>query len=69
MKHQNAALTIKALRSYIPEVPANPEIVSKDTTTGDKLEAELPDEVIVSQWTRVETEERWKKKKKHNKNN
>lgn len=60
-KHQNASLLVKALRKYV-EITANPEKVSEKKLSEDMLREKLPDEVTVSQWTRIETEDKGKKK-------
>ena len=60
-KHQNASLLVKALRKHI-DITANPEKVSENKLSEDLLRDKLPDEVTLSQWTRIETEEKGKKK-------
>ena len=61
-KHQNATLTVKALRKYGIEVPTNPEKVAQATPTNEVMTNTLPDNIPLGQWTRVEVEERGRKK-------
>lgn len=61
-KHQNATLTVKVLRKYGIEVPTNPEKVAKSTPTVEVMNNVLPDNLPLGQWTRVEIEERGRKK-------
>ena len=61
-KHQNAALTVKAIRKYVEDVPANPETVAAQKLTNEIISEKLPEDVFVSQWKRVDTEEKGKKK-------
>ncbi|KAH3706407.1 hypothetical protein DPMN_065793 [Dreissena polymorpha] len=60
-KHQNASLLVKALRKHI-EIVANPEKVVETKISEDMLREKLPVEVSVSQWTRVETEDKGRKR-------
>ena len=61
-KHQNAALTIKALRKAGIEVNPNPAKAVIEKIDKAKLQSDLTDEIPVSQWTREEIEEKGKKK-------
>ncbi|KAH3870507.1 hypothetical protein DPMN_033695 [Dreissena polymorpha] len=60
-KHQNASLLVKAHRKHI-EMVANPEKVVETKISEVMLREKLPDEVSVSQWTRVETEDKGRKR-------
>ena len=63
-KHQNAALTAKALRRYGIIVPVNPEEMLKEERLKEKVREEIKDDtdIKLSQWKRVEIEEKGKKK-------
>lgn len=61
-KHTNAALAVKALRRAGMEIPLNPERVAKDMPTNESMKEKLNETVPISQWTRVEVEEKGKKK-------
>ena len=61
-KHQNASLTFKAFRNAGFELPANPEKALQKRPTFENIKSMLGDSVKVSQWTRVEVEEKGKKK-------
>ena len=61
-KHQNAAVTMKAIRKGGVEVHTNPERVIKNKLDIEKLQSDLESQIPLSQWTRVETEEKGTKK-------
>ena len=62
-KHQNAALTVKAIRRECPgmNIGANPETFVKTMPGIEDIKDNLGDSVNLSQWKRVEIEERGKK--------
>jgi hypothetical protein len=52
---------VKALRKHI-DITGNPEKVSENKLSENMLRDKLPDEVLFSQWTHIETEDKGKKK-------
>ena len=61
-KHQNAALTIKLLKSEGIDLPANPEKALDNVPNTEELRNALPDTITWSQWTRVEVQDKDRKK-------
>ena len=61
-KHQNMVLTTKTLRKEGFSVPTNPEKFINSEIDMATLQEKLPDTVILSQWKRIEIEDRGKRK-------
>lgn len=61
-KHQNAALTVKVLKRVGIDIPANPEKVLQQMPAVELMKDDLGETVVLGQWTRIEVEEKGKKK-------
>ncbi|XP_053389868.1 uncharacterized protein LOC128552829 [Mercenaria mercenaria] len=61
-KHQNASLTIKALRREGFDISMNPEKGMGQVPSSEIMKSKLGESVALSQWTRIEVEEKGKKK-------
>ena len=61
-KHQNAALTIKALRREGFNISVNPEKGMEQIPSSELMKDKLGVSVVLGQWTRVEVEEKGKRK-------
>ena len=61
-KHQNAVLSLKVLKREGIDIPVNPEKAVDNIPSAESLGEKLPETVVWNQWTRVEIEEKGKKK-------
>ena len=61
-RHQNAALTVKSLRAAGTALPSNPETVLDQRPSLESVHESIGDDVKLSQWKRIEVEEKGKKK-------
>jgi len=61
-KHQNVALTLKTLRKNGIQITAQPDKAVENLPSIETLKESLEETVSTSQWTRVEVEEKGKKK-------